>query len=123
MNNELETILNTDADGLLSYEYIVNHIGHCDEALLVDNIIRADKNGKITVSVALYLHAEDAERYSDLVERLIASSLEKDREHKYIVDLLPGIWGADYKERAEELSLGSDNFRRIYKRIYTPGVI
>ncbi len=125
MNTELKKILQADTDGLLTYEYIANHMGRCDDDMpaLVDNILRVDKSGQITVSAALYLHATGADRYSEFVDKLIASSLEKDREHKYIVDLLPGIWGDDYKAHAEELSRTSDNFRRIYKRIYTPGVI
>ncbi len=123
MENELEKILNTDTTGLSTYEYMVNHIGDCNESMLVDNIIGVDRSGQITVSAALYLHATDADRYSELVDKLIASALEKDREHNYIADLLSGIWGADYKERAEELSQSSNNFRRIYKRIYATGVI
>ena len=31
MNNDLKKILNSDTDGLLTYEYIANHMGSCDE--------------------------------------------------------------------------------------------
>ncbi len=125
MDNNVKKMLNADPDGLLTYEYIANHIGLCDDDMpaLVDNIIRVDKSGQITVSAALYLHATGAQKHSEFVDKLIAASLEKDREHKYIIDLLPGIWGADYKEHAEELSRTNDNFRRIYKRIYAQGII
>ena len=42
MNNDLKKILNSDTDGLLTYEYIANHMGSCDEDMpvLADNIIR-----------------------------------------------------------------------------------
>ena len=96
MNNDLKKILNSDTDGLLTYEYIANHMGSCDEDMpvLADNIIRVDMTGQITVSAALYLHATGAEKYREIIDKLIAASLSKDREHKYIVDLLSGIWGA-----------------------------
>ena len=87
------------------------------------NIIRVDMTGQITVSAALYLHATGAEKYREIIDKLIAASLSKDREHKYIVDLLSGIWGEDYKLHAEELKQESDNFRRIYKRVYVNDII
>lgn len=125
MNNDLKKILNSDTDGLLTYEYIANHMGSCDEDMpvLTDNIIRVDMTGQITVSAALYLHATGAEKYREIIDKLIAASLSKDREHKYIVDLLSGIWGEDYKSHAEELKQESDNFRRIYKRVYVNDII
>lgn len=125
MNNDLKKILNSDTDGLLTYEYIANHMGSCDEDMpvLADNIIRVDMTGQITVSAALYLHATGAEKYGEIIDKLIAASLSKDREHKYIVDLLSGIWGEDYKSHAEELKQISDNFRRIYKRVYVNDII
>ena len=47
MNNDLKKILNSDTDGLLTYEYIANHMGSCDEDMpvLADNIIRVDMTG------------------------------------------------------------------------------
>lgn len=125
MNNELKKILSSDTDGLLTYEYIANHMGTCDDDMpaLADNIIRVDLSGQITVSAALYLHATGPDKYKDIIDKLIAASLQKDREHKYIVDLLPGIWGEDYKSHVEELNRTNDNFRRIYKRIYSNDII
>ena len=35
MNNDLKKILNSDTDGLLTYEYIANHMGSCDEDMPV----------------------------------------------------------------------------------------
>lgn len=125
MNNELKKILSSDTDGLLTYEYIANHMGTCDDDMpaLADNIIRVDLTGQITVSAALYLHATGPDKYREIIDKLIAASLQKDREHKYIVDLLSGIWGEDYKTHVDELNRQSDNFRRIYKRVYANDVM
>lgn len=125
MNNDLKKILSSDTDGLLTYEYIANHMGTCDDDMpaLVDNIIRVDLTGQITVSAALYLHATGPDKYREIIDKLIAASLQKDREHKYIVDLLSGIWGEDYKTHVDELNRQSDNFRRIYKRVYANDVM
>lgn len=125
MNNDLKKILSSDTDGLLTYEYIANHMGACDNDMpaLADNIIRVDLSGQITVSAALYLHATGPDKYKEIIDKLIAASLQKDRERKYIGDLLSGIWGEDYKSRVEELKQQSDNFRRIYKRVYANDVI
>jgi hypothetical protein len=56
MNNDLKKILNSDTNGLLTYEYIANHMGSCDEDMpvLTDNIIRVDMTGQITVSADLF---------------------------------------------------------------------
>ena len=125
MNNDLKKILSSDTDGLLTYEYIANHMGACDNDMpaLADNIIRVDLTGQSTVSAALYLHATGPDKYKEIIDKLIAASLQKDRERKYIGDLLSGIWGEDYKSRVEELKQQSDNFRRIYKRVYANDVI
>ena len=125
MNNDLKKILSSDTDGLLTYEYIANHMGTCDDDMpaLADNIIRVDLTGQITVSAALYLHATGPDKYREIIDKLIAASLQKDREHKYIVDLLSGIWGEDYKTHVDELNRQSDNFHRIYKRVYANDVM
>ena len=125
MNNDLKKILSSDTDGLLTYEYIANHMGTCDDDMpaLADNIIRVDLTGQITVSAALYLHATGPDKYREIIDKLIAASLQKDREHKYIVDLLSGNWGEDYKTHVDELNRQSDNFRRIYKRVYANDVM
>ncbi|MFA4053386.1 MULTISPECIES: hypothetical protein [Duncaniella] len=111
--------MSQDQDGLLTYEYIANHIGHCDEIMdeLVDNMILVDSTGQFVVSAARYLYAIDGKHYSDVISRLIATAIEKDRERRYLPDLITSIWGADYQSRAEELNATDDNFRRIYKRI------
>lgn len=119
MDQDLKKQLSQDQDGLLTYEYIANHIGHCDDIMdeLVDNMILVDSTGQFVVSAARYLYAIDHEHYFSAISRLIAAAIEKDRERRYLPDLITTIWGADYQSRAAELSATDDNFRRIYKRI------
>ena len=123
MNEDIKKELGKDPDGLLTYEYIANHINSIDDIIgdLVDNMITVDLNGQFIVSAARYLHAIDSEKYADAVSSLIAAAIEKDRERRYIGDLL-SLWGDDYAARAEELSASDDNFRRIYKRLYPTGI-
>ena len=125
MDEQLIKKLSSDTTGLLNYEYLANNIGSCDDMLptLVENIVRTDADGQFTVSAARYLAAIDAECYAGPIESLIAAAITKDRDRRYIGALLSCIWGEDYAERAEELSAASDNFRRIYKRVYPQGKI
>lgn len=124
MDEQLKKALAKDPDGLLTYEYMANHIADCADIMpeLVSNMIAVDTNGQFSVSAARYLYAIDATAYATEIDRLVAYAIEKDREHRYIADLLPALWGADYQEHAEELSAASDNFRRIYKRIHQVGI-
>lgn len=124
MDQDLKKELSKDPDGLLTYEYIANNIDTCHEIIdeLVDNMIMVDRNGQFLVSAARYLNAIDCDFYSSSISRLIAAAIEKDREHRYIGDLLQGIWGADYASRVEELKSADNNFRRIYKRLYPSGI-
>ncbi|WP_297070499.1 hypothetical protein [uncultured Duncaniella sp.] len=119
MEQDLKKRLSQDPDGLLTYEYIANHIGACDDIMseLVDNMILVDPTGQFMVSAARYLYAINPEAYADSISRLIATAIEKDRERRYLPDLVTAIWGADYAEHAEEIAAKDDNFRRIYKRI------
>ncbi len=125
MDKDLKKQLTADPDGLLTYEYIANHIGACDDIMdeLVDNMILVDNSGQFTVSSARYLSAIDKEKYAGAIARLTAGAIEKDREHRYIGDLLPALWGSDYQSRAEELSATDNNFRRIYKRLFPSSTI
>lgn len=124
MNDELKKQLAKDPDGLLTYEYIANNIDSVDDIMseLADNIINVDHTGQFVVSAARYLNAIDREKYANSIDRLIKAAIEKDRERKYLGDLMVSIWGADCKERAEELSASDDNFRRIYKRLFSVGI-
>lgn len=125
MDEELKKKLSSDPDGLLTYEYIANHIGGCDEIMeeLVENMIKVDTSGQFVASAARYLAAIEPERYASNISTLIAAAIDKDRERKYLPDLISGIWGSDYESKASELSEADNNFRRIYKRINPTGVI
>ena len=120
MDDSLKKQLCKDETGLTTYEYIANNIDTIDDDLpeLVANIINVDLNGQFVVSTARYLYAIDSKRYAQSIDALVKAAIEKDREHKYLGDLIAGIYGADYKEHASELSRTDDNFRRIYKRLY-----
>lgn len=118
--------LKQDSDGLLTYEFIANHIEELDNDnldSLVDNMINVDPTGQFLASAARYLNAIDAARYSAAVSRLVAATIDKDREHRYLTDILTGIYGSDYQDRAAELSAADNNFRRIYKRLYPNSLI
>lgn len=123
MNEDIHKLLGKDPDGLLTYEYIANHIDSIDGIIddLVENMTTVDLNGQFTVSAARYLHAIDSEKYAPAIDRLIKAAIEKDRERRYIGDLLP-LWGEDYASNADRLSHTDDNFRRIYKRLYPTGI-
>ena len=120
MNDEQEKTLKSDSDGLQTYEYIANTIDDIDGDLpwLVDNMKRVDLNGQFLASAARYLHAIDGARYSAAIKDLVAATIDRDREHKYLPDVMSSIYGEDYQSRAAELIATDDNFRRIYKRLY-----
>lgn len=120
MTEEEKKHLTGDSDGLLTYEYIANHIGtdELDIQWLVNNMERVDSKGQFTASAARYLNAIDAELYSGEISELIASTIDKDRERKYLPALLTAIYGEDCEQRAAELSLSDNNFRRIFKRLH-----
>lgn len=122
MEPQLKKELSQDPDGLLTYEYIANHIGCCDEIMseLVDNMIAVDSTGQFVASAARYLTAISASHYADSISRLVGAVIEKDREHRYLPDLVLGIYGENYAERADELIEVDDNFRRIFKRLNPP---
>lgn len=114
--------LNGDIDGMATYDYIVNNVDSCIDSMpeLFDNLCRADISGQFLASTARFLCAVDREKFASWITPLVEGAIEKDRERRYIGSLLQAIWGSDYKERAEELKVSDDTFRRIYKRIY-PG--
>ncbi len=110
-------------EGMSLYEYIVDHASTCCDEMndLIMKLKRCDTNGQFLASAARYLAAVDRETFEPYLGKLVEAAIEKDRDHRYISSLLEALWGADYKERAEELRATDDNFRRIYRRIY-PGV-
>lgn len=118
--------LRRDPDGLLTYEYLANHIGECGPEeidALIGNMEQVDLSGQFLASAARYLHAIDPEGYSPAIRTLVAGAIDKDREHKYLPDLLLSLYGADYAERVPELCAADDNFRRIYKRLFPTSAI
>lgn len=120
MNHDGIPTADTDPDGLLTYEYIANHIEELDFKELeplIDTMIAVDSTGQFLSSAARYLQAIDAAKYAKAIQRLVARVIEVDREHRFMPDLLPALWGADYAQRVDELN-ADDNFRRIYKRLY-----
>ena len=112
--------LSGDKDGMATYDYIVNNVDTCIDSMpeLYDNLRRADISGQFLASTARFLCAVDREKFAGWITPLVEGAIEKDRERRYIGSLLQDKWGADYKERAEELKAIDDTFRRIYKRIY-----
>ena len=124
MDQALKKKLQDDPNGLMTYEYIANHMGQVDDIMseLVENIIDVDRSGQFVVSTARYLHAIDREKYAQDIDMLIKAAITKDRDRAYLPDLAATIWGNDYHGRAQELSATDDNFRRIYKRLYPNGI-
>ena len=125
MNEEDKKRLTKDPDGLLTYEYIANHINNCfdDMDFLLDNMKQVDRTGQFLASTARYLTAIDPQLYRPYISAFIAATIDRDREHRYLADLLQGIWGDDYAEKAPQLAATDDNFRRIHKRLFPSGII
>jgi len=125
MNDNDKNTLTADNEGLANYEYLVNHLGQCDEDMdfIIENLRRIDINGQYLASAARYLNAIDPVAYADAVRRMVALAIDRDREHRYIADLLLSIYGDDYMSRAAELSAADNNFRRMYKRLYPTSAI
>lgn len=123
--NEDWNALEQDPDGLKTYEYIVNRVEDVESELptLCDIMKRADHTGQFLASTARFLAAVDHAKFGPYLSIFIEGALDRDKERRYIGSLLKAIWGEDYKERAEELKLSDDNFRRIYKRIFSTGVM
>lgn len=122
MDQSLKKELTQDPDGLLTYEYIANHIGQCDEIMseLIDNMILVDKTGQFVTSAARYLNAINPELYAPHIGKLVNAAIEKDRDRLFLANLVESLYGADYVARAAQLSETDDNFRRIYKRLTPP---
>lgn len=124
MTEEDKKRLAADTDGLQCYEYLANNIDTCDDDMdiIIENIARADLNGQFSASAARYLHAIDHEKYKMPIERLVEVAIERDREHRYLADILQSLYGPDYEARAAELNATDNNFRRIYKRLFPIGI-
>lgn len=126
MTDDDKKKLRQDKDGLVTYEYLANHIGECGPEeidTLIENMASVDLSGQFMASAARYLNAIDPDGYAPAVKKLVSLAIDKDREHKYLPDLLQGLYGEDYEERAAELCASDDNFRRIYKRLFPTTII
>ena len=120
--NETLKHLEQDTDGMMVYDYLVNHAEDTtDMEALIDLLVTKDTTGQFLASSARFLHAVNAERFQSHIGKLVMHAIDKDRERRYIGSLLEALWGADYADRAYDLSLEDDNFRRIYKRIFNTG--
>lgn len=122
MDENTVKTLSADSTGMLCYEYLVNNVEQNRECLdfLVETIKHADISGQFTASSAIFLAAVDRRGFASAISDLVAATITKDREHKYLTQLAAAIWGSDFADRAEVLST-DDNFRRIYKRLYPEG--
>lgn len=122
MNDHLKH-LEADQDGMATYEYLVNNATSSVDDMpdIIAHLRNIDRTGQFLASSARFLAAINRELFADAIESLIEGAIEKDRERRYIPSLLEAIWGADYQQRADELRLSDNNFRRIYKRVYPTG--
>ncbi len=125
MTENDKKILEADNEGLLNYEYLVNHTGDIgsDIDIIIENLRRVDLDGQYLASATRYLNAIDASGFAEAIRRLAALTIDRDREHRFIGDLISKLYGDDYQERAAELSAGDNNFRRMYKRLYPSSII
>lgn len=121
---EIPKHLLVDSDGMDTYDYLVNHIARLDGDIspYIENIHRVDRTGQFLASTARFLAAVNQSYFENEIGQLIEYAIEKDRDRKYIGSLLQAIWGDNYEDRAEELCMCDDNFRRIYRRIYHTGL-
>ena len=85
---------------------------------IIENMTNVDRTGQFLASAARYLHAIDSERYAPAVEKLVAATIDKDREHAYLPALIRGIYGDNFAEGAEERCATDRNFRRMYQRLF-----
>lgn len=121
-----QTRLEQDPDGLATYEYMANNLltlNPEDTQWLADNISRADHTGQYLASAARYLHAMDPQTYANPIRNLVAYTIDRDREHRYLPALMDTIYGPDIHPRAAALSATDNNFRRLYKRLYPTSII
>ena len=103
MTEDVIKILRQDTDGLISYEYLANNIDSIsaeDLKLLIENMTGVDMNGQFLASAARYLQAIDPVRFEEPIRSLTAATIDKDREHRYLPDLMISLYGEDYRQKA-----------------------
>lgn len=126
MDAQVKKQLEADSDGLLTYEYIANHIDTLSsESLewLAGNILNVDRSGQFAASAARYLAAIDRSLYAPVIARLAGGVIDRDREHRYLAQLMEGIYGTDYRQLHGTLAAVDDVYRRLYKRLHPASVI
>lgn len=102
------------------YEALVDAESSATDRLpaLVTELMAADETGQYLCSGARYLGALDRARYGQYISAMVEAAIDRDREHRYLAQLLPALWGDDFMEHSQQLRLTDNNFRRIFKRIY-----
>lgn len=117
--------LESDTDGLKTYEYLVNNIDNPDIDIdtVITRLCELDLNGQFMASASRYLFAIDPVRFEQQIRLLVSLTIDRDRDRAYIGDLITSLYGTDYREHAAELSSTDNNFRRMYKRLYPTSVI
>ncbi len=111
----------SEDEGMSVYEYIVDNVDS-DNLVMGDMILklkRCDMSGQFLASTARFLAAVDRTRFEHWIAPLVEATIEKDRDRRYIGSLLEALWGADYMKNSAVLCEKDDNFRRIFKRIYS----
>ena len=75
--DDLSKKLSKDPDGMVTYEYIVNHEDECIERMdeLVNNLRRVDLTGQFLASSARFLNAIDSEKFSLWIPLLIEGAI------------------------------------------------
>lgn len=118
---DFNTLRKADKDGLLTYEFIANNVNDLGDDImpLADILADVDRSGQFTASAARFLHAVDAERYAPAVHNLVAATIDRDRERRYLADLMQSIYGDVSETHAQQLCVVDNNFRRMYKRLYS----
>ena len=107
-------------NGLQIYEYLVNHLEELSDRDIVkvtERLSETDLSGQYLASASRYLNAVDCTRYASAVEQMVGAVIDRDREHKYLPELVIALYGSDYEDRATELIATDNNFRRLYKRL------
>lgn len=119
-------LLRDDTDGLVTYEFLANNLYNLTTEELdtvVQNLADVDLSAQYLASSARYLNALDAEQYAPQIKYLAALTIDRDREHRYIGDLIEALYGPDYAANAAALAENDNNFRRMYKRLYPEGAL
>lgn len=113
------------ADGMKTYEFLVDNLEQLtDEQLveIVNHLAEVDHSGQYLASGIRYLNGVDKFKYSHHIDRMVAVTIDKDREHKYISELMMYLYGAEYYNHITDFE-NDDNFRRMYKRLHPSGKI